>query len=689
MEVGSVVEFNAGSEFRLGVITGEIGKKKLIVWTEHGAEMRPERADISLVVGKQRTDDPAAMTAALTRLRGEVDSFADDIDLSVLWEIVTEMDETMTTAQMADLMLGSDQSAAVLALTAALRADAVYFKARRDSFEPRTAAQVETLLAQREAEERKNRERAEFFQSVVEVLNAPAEERSTLAQEKLQDTFSRTMLTLIKDYAAFGEDFERKRQAEEVLDELETVYGRKLRNRAHHRAFDLLVDLGIWTEHENLWIYRFRIATEPSAELIAEAERLVEETWEPEPWRRDLSDLFCVTIDDAETLDIDDALSCEQLMDGSWQVGIHIADPSARVPVDSALDEDARSRSTSIYLPTGVVPMFPQILTEQTLSLVAGELRPAVTTIVTFNQDFERIGYEVFASTIRVSHRLTYDEVDEMLEGDARGRIPNFLQNLNHIAAECLSQREQNGAMSINLPEVKLRVDAEQKPPKVSCKLVALESSARLLVSEMMILSNQIMAEFCDKNSIPIIYRMQESPDSELLDDETLAVPEGIAREFAILRKMKRGDISTHPAPHFGLGLSKYTQATSPIRRYSDLVCQRQIKAFLAGEPYPYDSENIFSVLGGVDNTAREGIRAERETDRYWLLYYLSTLTEPLDAVVVEIKDAQSGRASVFIKQCAYRTNYSLKRPMALGTELQVVVDRVDPRKDILTLREA
>lgn len=689
MEVGSVVEFNAGSEFRLGVITGEIGKKKLIVWTEHGAEMRPERGDVSLVLGKQRTDDTDAITKSLTRLRSEIAEFADDIDLAVLWEIVTEMGESMTTAQMADLMLGSGESAPVLALTAALRADSVYFKARRDSFEPRAKAQVETLLAQREAEERKHRERGDFFQAVSDVLKADSAERTGLAQEKLQDAFSRSMLTLFKDYAAFGEDFERKRQAEEALDELEEVYGRKLRNRGHHRPFDLLVDLGIWTEHENLWIYKFRIATEPSAELIAEAERLVDESWEPEEWRRDLSKLFCVTIDDVDTLDIDDALSCEQLMDGGWQVGIHIADPSARVPLGSALDEDARSRSTSIYLPTGVVPMFPQALTEKTLSLVAGELRPAITTLVTFDQDLNRVGYEVFASSVRVSKRMSYGEVDDILEGEERGRIPTLLQALNYIAEECMSVREQNGAMSINLPEIKLRVDEQQNPPTVSCELVSQESSARLLVSEMMILSNQIMAEFCDKNQIPVIYRTQESPDSELLDEETLAVPEGLAREFAILRKMKRGDISTHPAPHFGLGLSKYTQATSPIRRYSDLVCQRQIKAFLAGEPYPYDSESIFSVLGGVDNTAREGIRAERETDRYWLLYYLSTLTEPLDAVVVEIKDAQSGRASVFIEQCAYRTNYSLKRPTPLGAEIQVIVDRVDPRKDILTLREA
>ncbi|MBA2661534.1 MAG: VacB/RNase II family 3'-5' exoribonuclease [Bradymonadaceae bacterium] len=689
METGTIVEFSAGGTYRLGMVAGELGKKKLIVWTEHGDEMRPERGDITLVMGKKRADNPAAVAEALRELRAQIAVYGEEIDLEVLWEIVGEMGEPLTAAQIAELMFTTSEYAAVLAILGALRADSVYFKSKRDSFEARPRAQVETQLAQRAAEGKKARERNDFSEAVAALLAAEAEQRKVLALEHGQNDAFRNYLILIKDYAVYGDELERHKLAEELLDELEASVGRKFRSRGQQRAFDLLVDLGIWGEHENLWLYRFGISPQASKAVLEAAQALAAEPWVPEPGRRDLSALYCVTIDDAETRDIDDALSCEPLIDGGWKVGIHIADPGARVAVGSLLDEEARSRGTSIYLPTGPIPMFPNALSEAAMSLVAGELRPALSIVVTFDANFEIVEREIFSSTVCVDQRLTYDEVDRMLAGEERGRVANLLQNLNYVGEECMSQRDQNGALSINLPEVKVRVDMSEEQPRVNCALLDQESSARLLVSEMMILCNHVLADFCDKNNIPTLYRCQDSPDSELLDEETLALPEGLVREFAMLRKMKRGDVTTQPSPHFGLGLSKYVQASSPIRRYGDLVCQRQIKAFLAGEALPYDAEGILGLLAGVDGSAREGSRAERETNRYWLIYHLAMHKEPLEAVVVELKDAQGTRASVFVNQCAYKTNCSLKRQVPLGATIEVVVDRADPRKDILILREA
>lgn len=371
-------------------------------------------------------------------------------------------------------------------------------------------------------------------------------------------------------------------------------------------------------------------------------------------------------------------------------MGIHIADPSARVLMDTPLDDDARQRGTSIYLPTGAIAMFPRALSEEAMSLLAGEVRPAISTMVRLDQDLNVVDVRLVPSSIRVGARLSYDEVEQWLQGSENSRLGDMLHTLSYIAEERMMRREDAGAVSIDLPEVKMRVNLHADPPEVSVEPLRTNSPARLLVSEMMILGNEQMARFCHQNNIPTIYRTQEAPDEELLDAETLAIPEGLARNYAMLRKMKRGDITTEPGPHYGLGLRYYVQASSPIRRYSDLVCQRQIKAFLAGEQLPYDAERIVQVLARVDNTAREALRAERETQRYWLTYYLGQRPgQNMEAVVVEHKDEAGQRGAVFLNNCAYKTNCTFKRRIPLGSTIQVVVERADPRKDILVVREA
>ncbi len=694
MQSGELIEFAATSGPRLGVVTGEVGKKKLIVMTRGGTEMRPAREDVLLVTGRKA--DPtsrAAMEDALASLEAQVEACLPDVDLELVWEMAHELEQaTMTAQEIAEQVFGSLTVSGHVATLRALHADQLYFKARRDGYEVRGRAQVESLRMQLEVEGRKAHQRELVLSALTGALRLPEPDaRAAYMQQRAsEDDATRDVLGLLRDYGCMGDDFARKPQAEEWLDALDksvALYG-----RGYLRAFDLMVKLGLWREHENIWLHRYHYAASHTPEVLAEAEvAATSRAWEQDPGRRDLTNLTTFSIDDASTRDIDDAISCAPTIEGGWEIGIHIADPSALIEPDSALEQEARRRSTSLYLPTGHIPMFPSILSEGAMSLVAGQRRPAITTRVVMDSGLQIIACEVFPSTIQVKHRLSYDEVDAMLMEDPSTPLAATIHELSFLTTELYERRMERGAVEFNIPEIKLHVaDGEGGAPEVSCALIDTQSAARALVAEMMIFGSANMAEFCHSRGIPVIYRAQDAPDRELIDDELLKVPEGIARTFAMLRRMKRGSITTHPEPHFGLGLSMYVQATSPIRRYSDYICQRQVKAFLADQPLPYAEEEILRLAGMVEQSAAEARRIEQETVRYWMIYHLWQQRQtPLDAIVVDLVGEDQRRAMVFIEACGFRARCDMKRKAALGERVQVVARRANPREDLLMLEEA
>lgn len=496
-------------------------------------------------------------------------------------------------------------------------------------------------------------------------------------------------LTLLQDYASAGDDFEDAEKADALLDGLGDHQGIKLHGRRSLRAFHLMVDLGVWSRYENLWLHRYKVNTSFQPPMLQAAEEIRDSHWEPAPWRKDLTRLTTFSIDDAWTSDIDDAISCQPRIDGGWDVGIHIADPSARIPDGSAIDLEARTRGTSIYLPTGTIPMLPRALSEDTLSLNLGVTRPAMSTLVHIDRDLNVVDVKVVPSMISVKHRLDYDQVDAILDGEQRSPLEMILQDLSFLASEFFHQRLNDGATDFNIPDPKIQVEIDERnQPEVSVQVLDMQSPARTLVSEIMILASSHMARFCYRNRIPVIYRSQEAPDGDLFDDEIQSFPEGLPRTFAMLRRMKSGSITTYPEPHFGLGVPMYVQATSPLRRYTDLICQRQVKAFLAEEELPYDAETILQIAAMAENTSREAGRIERETRRYWTLYYLATRQgEALDAMILDWRDDST--AFVFIEEVAFRHRCSFRHHVPIGENVRVIIERADPRSDQLRLREA
>ncbi|MBQ6471332.1 MAG: RNB domain-containing ribonuclease, partial [Victivallales bacterium] len=296
------------------------------------------------------------------------------------------------------------------------------------------------------------------------------------------------------------------------------------------------------------------------------------------------------------------------------------------------LDEAASERPLSLYLPTTTVMMFPDRLSTDLASLNQGVQRPCLAFRIVLNDSGEVLDWNLAPSLVTVSHRLDYDGVDRMLANPGHGELDVALADLLKLADTMREFREEDGAVVLNRPELRVRV----RDGEVSVAFEDQESPAHRLVAEFMVLANHLAAKYALLNEIPVIYRVQDPPAGEVCSVHKYE-PYFFDQQ---VRRMKRTRLSTYPQPHFGLGLDLYIQISSPLRRYADLVLHRQLAAHCLGKKPPYTQEELFSVLANVDSTANANRAYEREADHHWLLEYLrrNCLGQEMGATVMRVE---------------------------------------------------
>lgn len=339
--------------------------------------------------------------------------------------------------------------------------------------------------------------------------------------------------------------------------------------------------------------------------------------------REDLRSLCLVTVDEPGTKDIDDAISLTKENDG-WTLGVHIADASHFVKEDTPLDQEARKRGTSVYLPDRIVPMLPTILSTGVCSLNAGEDRPAMSAILKFNSDGEMTEYRLTPSLIQVRANLNYQEVQALFDredgktsdadtADQADAIDDevavMLLEMRKLSDKIHEQRHQRGEVEFDLPEAKVILDEQGVPVEIRAEH---ENDASRMISEFMVSANEAVARSFAENDLPCIYRVHEQPDAESSEalvnlitnaggeiskeGESITAPEiqaalekakGKDYEnlliFASLRTMNRAHYDVECKGHFGLASPYYCHFTSPIRRYPDLIVHRMIHENLDG----------------------------------------------------------------------------------------------------------
>ncbi len=666
MEKGTLVEFRRQGDAsslwqqRVGLLERPEGKKNWVVVDAKGQSHTIHPRQMTYVVEGESYE-----SKQLTEFFAAVESVYDPDSLEVAWELLVEDREATTPSDLAMLLFSDQEPPFCFAAHRLLSEDKLYFKKKGDSYEPRSATQVEELKHQIEKQVQRLQEQEAFQASL----------RKAVAGEVVDwQSCDRIHLQALEKFAILGDSASSRADAIEILSALN-------RHGSPEAAFQLLVDLKLWDPHENLFLRRSQISTEFAAQVqTAVADRLEHMPPDPDPTRTDLTHLKVYTIDDEGTREIDDGLSFETLGNGQQRLWIHIADPSRWIMLGDELDQEAKRRSTTIYLPTGMIPMFPAELSTGPMSLVQGETCCSLSFGVTLTELGEIDTYEICPSHIRPTYRLTYDDVDEML--DLAVQAEPELLSLAHWSKCRQDWRRQQGAININLPESSIKVNGEQVQIEVLN-----DSEARTLVAEMMILAGEVAANYGETHNLPLPFRGQPQP--ELPPEEELdQLPSEWVRACAIRGCMTRSEVGTTPTRHASLGLESYCQVTSPIRRYADLLAHFQIKAHLRGDPLPFSDVELSPLIISVTTTAQEATLIERQTNRYWCLEYLRQHADDIwQAEVLRWLREHENLALVLLEDLGVELAVRLDFPVVLGDRLEVKVSSVDPRLDRIRLK--
>lgn len=390
--------------------------------------------------------------------------------------------------------------------------------------------------------------------------------------------------------------------------------------------------------------------------------------------RMDLRHLSCVTIDPEDARDYDDAVSLETLEDGVCRLGVHIADVSFYVQEGTALDHEALIRGTSVYLPDRVIPMLPEALSNGLCSLRPGQDRLAISVLMRLTPDGDLLDHTVSESVICSHARLSYDEVQNLLEGKRQGVSPgairhsDMLNRMESLRRHLTERRLNRGAIDLEIPEAVVILDDDGVPTDIQRRK---RLNSHRLIEEFMLLANQVVAGRMAQQGVPILYRVHDRPDQAKLaefarvaaafghrfpktnrigplDIQTFlntlrGTREGTVLNERLLRSMKKAVYTPQNIGHFGLACDSYTHFTSPIRRYPDLLTHRLLREAASGrmskERHAQLQERLPSV--GDQATQREITAQKAEWDAVKLkqIHFLEDrIGERFDATIVGVR---------------------------------------------------
>lgn len=375
--------------------------------------------------------------------------------------------------------------------------------------------------------------------------------------------------------------------------------------------------------------------------------------------RRDIRGLSIVTIDGEDTKDVDDGVSISKNEDGTYNLGVHIADVTHYVKEGSPLDREAQERGTSVYIPDRVIPMLPRKLSNGICSLNEGADRFAFSVQMKIDKYGNIIDSEIFKSVINVKYKITYKQIYRLFTEKTPSLINKYashleeLELMKELQEVLLYKRQERGSVDFNLPETKVILDENGIPIKVEA---AEKNFANDIIEEFMLLANETVATQFFYMGAPFVYRVHRRPSPEKIDDlrdtisgmgftlkggsephsreiaSLLKNVEGSRKERVItslaLRSMQKAEYSASNEGHYALALDNYCHFTSPIRRYPDLQIHRIMKLILDGKMSDEKEQELRTSLSDIAEhcsaTERRAEEAERRCVRYKVCEYMS-----------------------------------------------------------------
>jgi ribonuclease R len=394
--------------------------------------------------------------------------------------------------------------------------------------------------------------------------------------------------------------------------------------------------------------YHFTEEVEKAAEKIPG-----EITEEEIKLRRDFRNVPTFTIDPADAKDFDDALSLKKLDNGNWEVGVHIADVTHYVKMDSLVEEEAKQRATSIYLVDRVVPMLPERLSNHICSLNPSEDKLTYSAVFELTEKLEIISEWFGRTIINSDKRFSYNEA-QMVIDTGEGDMKEQMLVLHDLAQKLRKMRFATGAFNFEKIEIRFDLDDAGKPVGIKFRDMG---TANQLVEEFMLLANKRVAEYVGKKlkGRTFVYRIHDKPDPEkisnfshfitrfgykFMEDEKVPLPKAMNKlltsvagkkeqniiETLALRAMAKAVYSTDNIGHYGLSFKYYTHFTSPIRRYPDMMVHRLLSMYLA-EDQPANKEKFQKMCDHSSKMERLAAEAERASVKYKQVEYMSDKT--------------------------------------------------------------
>ncbi len=454
------------------------------------------------------------------------------------------------------------------------------------------------------------------------------------------------------------------------------------------------------------------------------------------PTRRDMRDRTTCTIDPVDAKDFDDAISFHVLPNGNYEIGIHIADVSHYVREEDTIDKEAQERGTSIYLVDRVIPMLPEVLSNDLCSLRPNEDRLSFSAV--FEMDTAgNIHHEWFGQTIIHSNkRFSYEEAQEVLD-KGEGTMHNELRTLMDIGRILRAQRFSDGAIAFDQPEVRFELDAKGKPIRVYTKV---RTETMLMIEDYMLLANKRVAEFVYAHTkksgrdAAFVYRVHDVPNPEKIESlgiflralghefETKkgviqakdinallksieGTPEENLIKTATIRSMAKAVYTTKNIGHFGLAFKYYTHFTSPIRRYPDLMSHRLLRKHLDGGMIQGRELAKYEKLS-IQSSEREmsAVTAERDSIKFKQVeYMLDKVGQEFDGIITGVTDwgmyveDKISRCEGMVRLSSIKgdfftheaTKYRIKgnrtgKTYTLGGEVRVKLTRADMEERVL-----
>lgn len=656
---GKIIEYIDQGRFVCTLCLQDKGNRlHLLTSNNREVSLSPKRAIFVSSSSFNTQNSREELLSELRQRETRRDNLKEQVQVKELWELVRDEKESFNHEDLAQLGFGvriTDDH--ISALVRALFEDRLHFKMKEGRFLPNSEEQIEEMTTKREEDARREANLSEGSAWLKDVFR----------QKKVQPPPCKDdIVKLLVELALCGSEGPNFKYGKELLARAGVTDIQKARN--------ILVSLGVWEEDENLDLLQLEIRASFEEKELRESVRLAERPIGVGD-REDMRNLDTFTIDGSSTRDFDDALSIEIERD-SVLVGVHISDVAEAISPDSILDKEAARRGATLYLPRRQIPMLPVALSHDSLCLKEGCDRPTISLIARLDKGGNLLDYRFVRSIIRVRRQLTYDQVNEMYKEEPG------LQMMYQLSQSLQQKRLRKGALILSLPEVSININQDSI---ISLEMMDQETPSRTIVAELMILYNWLAAEFCKDNRIPILFRNQGEPSERLSID-------GVGYFYFVFkqrRKLNPLKVATDPGSHACLGLDFYTQASSPIRRYLDLVIQRQMKNFLMDRPPLYNGGELEQIRMNIEPTLKDIERVKRNRQRYWIQkYLLQHLGEKFTALIL---DKMKSKYRILLTD--FLLVVEMKKvngqDFSSGQKILTKVKKADPWNDLLNLEYA